>query len=135
MLAHKLEEVAQVWPSIGSVFSVPKTEAEYDRLVGWLDELVEEVGEDEDHPLATLMETLGALIETYETEYIPEPEVDPAETLLFLMKEHGLQKNDLPEVGGEEVISEILSGKRLLDIRQIQTLGRRFNVSPHVFLH
>ncbi len=135
MLAHKLEEVARVWPSIGSVFSVPKTEEEYDRLVGWLDDLVEEVGEDENHPLATLMETLGTLIETYETETIPEPDVDPAETLLFLMEEHGLGKNDLPELGGEDVISEILSGKRVLDIRQIQTLGRRFNVSPRVFLH
>ncbi len=134
MQAYKLEEVARVWPSIGSVFSVPKTEEEYDRLVGWLDQLVEEVGEEEDHPLATLMETLGMLIETYETDTIPEPEVDPAETLIFLMKEHGVGKNDLPEVGGEETISDILSGKRALDIRQIQTLGKRFNVSPHVFL-
>ncbi len=103
-------------------------------MTGWLDELVEEVGDEEDHPLAALMETLGTLIETYETDTIPEPEVDPTETLIFLIKEHGLVKGDLPKVGGEEMISEILFGKRALDIRKIQTLGKRFNVSPHVFL-
>jgi HTH-type transcriptional regulator/antitoxin HigA len=37
-----------------------------------LDDLIDEVGEDEDHPLASLMEVLSVLIEKYEDEHIPE---------------------------------------------------------------
>ena len=37
-----------------------------------LDELIDEVGEDETHPLASLMEILGVLIEHYEEAYVPE---------------------------------------------------------------
>ena len=45
---------------------VPHTEREYRQLVKLLDRLVDEVGEDENHPLASLMEVLGVLIEKYE---------------------------------------------------------------------
>jgi HTH-type transcriptional regulator/antitoxin HigA len=55
----------------GSVF-VPHSEAEYVRLVAVLDQLIDEVGEDESHPLASLMEVVGALIERYEAEHVPE---------------------------------------------------------------
>ncbi len=48
------------------------SEAEYRRLVALLDSLIDEVGEDEHHPLASLMEVLGVLIEQYEAEYVPE---------------------------------------------------------------
>lgn len=42
------------------------TEEEYNRQVAMLDKLIDEVGEDETHPLASLMEILGVLIEHYE---------------------------------------------------------------------
>ena len=48
------------------------TSAEYDRLVTILDQLIDEVGEDETHPLASLMEVIGVLIEKYEDEHVPE---------------------------------------------------------------
>ncbi|WP_256891018.1 hypothetical protein [Cylindrospermopsis raciborskii] len=37
-----------------------------------LDNLIDEVGEDETHPLASLMEIIGVLIEQYENQNIPE---------------------------------------------------------------
>ena len=51
---------------------VPHTEEEYRRLVALLDGLIDEVGEDESHPLASLMEIVGVLIEKYEEEHVPE---------------------------------------------------------------
>jgi HTH-type transcriptional regulator/antitoxin HigA len=36
------------------------------------DSLIDEVGEDESHPLASLTEVLGVMIEKYEAEYVPE---------------------------------------------------------------
>ena len=44
----------------------------YDRLVAVLDQLIDEVGENETHPLASLMEVIGVLIEKYEDEHVPE---------------------------------------------------------------
>ena len=37
-----------------------------------LDRLIDEVGEDENHPLASLMEVLSVLVERYEAEHVPE---------------------------------------------------------------
>ncbi len=45
---------------------------EYRQLVKLLDRLVDEVGENENHPLASLMEFLGTLIEKYEKETVAE---------------------------------------------------------------
>lgn len=44
----------------------------YEQWVTWLDSLIDLVGEDETHPLASLMELLGVLIEQYENEHVPE---------------------------------------------------------------
>ena len=134
MTAHRLEHIEKIWPSVAPVFSVPRTREAYDRLVSLLDDVAERVGEDEGHPLALLMDTLGTLVEVYETENFPEPDVTHSETLLFLMEEHGLGQDDLPELGGREAVSDILAGRRRLDARQANELGRRFNVPASVFL-
>ena len=38
----------------------------------FLDYLTDAVGEDENHPLASLMDVLGVLIEKYEDEHVAE---------------------------------------------------------------
>lgn len=48
------------------------TEKEYKNLVAVLDDLIDEVGEDEEYPLASLMEVVGVLIEKHEDENVPE---------------------------------------------------------------
>lgn len=50
------------------------------------------------------------------------------------MDEHGLTQSELPEVGLQGVVSEVLSGKRALNVRQIRALARRFHVSPGVLV-
>jgi HTH-type transcriptional regulator/antitoxin HigA len=62
------------------------------------------------------------------------PKIKGADSLRFLMEEHGLRQSDLPEVGSQGVVSEILEGKRELNVRQIRALSRRFGVSPSVFV-
>jgi HTH-type transcriptional regulator / antitoxin HigA len=54
------------------VIFVPHAESEYQRLVALLDTLIDIVGENESHPLASLMEVIGVLIEKYEDEHVPE---------------------------------------------------------------
>jgi HTH-type transcriptional regulator/antitoxin HigA len=64
--------VATYWVKLAKTIFVPHTEAEYRRLVAFLDRLIDEVGEDEGHPLASLMELVGVLIERYEDDHVPE---------------------------------------------------------------
>jgi len=130
----QLENLANVWPKIKSFFSVPHTEEEYDNLVSMLDNLIDEVGENEKHPLSSLMESIGALIETYENKNIPTITGKPVESLRYLMEEHNLKQSELPEIGSQGVVSEILKGKRNLNIRQIKKLSSKFNISPLVFI-
>ena len=61
-----------VWPVLNRVVFVPYEESEYQQLVAILDDLIDEVGENEDHPLASMMEVIGVLIEKYEEEHVPE---------------------------------------------------------------
>ncbi len=71
MLASEMQKAAKVWPSISDILFVPHSEQEYRAMVDLLDSLIDEVGEDEKHPLASLMEVVGVLIEKYEDEKIP----------------------------------------------------------------
>jgi len=50
------------------------------------------------------------------------------------MEQHELTQTDLAEVASQGVMSEILNGKRELNVRQIKALAERFNVPPAVFL-
>ncbi|MDY6967443.1 MAG: transcriptional regulator [Spirochaetota bacterium] len=126
--------MAKIWPNIQPIFSVPNNEKDYNKLVNFLDNLIDEVGNNENHPLASLMETIGDLIEIYESQYINEIEGSPIDALNALMAEHGLKQSDLSEIGTQGVVSEILSGKRQLNVRQIKILSKRFKVSPAVFI-
>ncbi|MCP4662662.1 MAG: hypothetical protein GY856_45285 [bacterium] len=72
MVPLEAREALHLWPSMAPVVFVPHSEKEYDRIVALLDQLIDEVGEEENHPLASLMEILGVLVETYEAEHVPE---------------------------------------------------------------
>lgn len=111
-----------------------QTREEYDRAVHSLNGLLDDGGADEGHSLAALVDTLGTLIEAYEREYIPEPPVTGSDALRFLMEQHGLRQSDLPEIGSQGVVSEILAGKRDLTSRHIVALRDRFGVSADAFL-
>ena len=80
------------------------------------------------------IELLTLLIERYEEAHYPIPQASPADVLRFLLDQHGLRQRDLAvELGGESVVSEVLSGKRKLNAAHIEQLSKRFHVSPAVF--
>jgi HTH-type transcriptional regulator/antitoxin HigA len=63
---------AAAWAPLSRTLFVPHNETEYRQLVELLDRLIDEVGEDESHPLASMMEVIGILIEKYEDEQVPQ---------------------------------------------------------------
>ena len=134
MLSLELKNIKKIWPSVSKILAVPHNKKEYLNLCERLDELIDEVGNDEKHPLASLMETIGLLISKYEEENYPVKESNGITVLKELMVEHSLNQTDLKEIGSQGVVSEILNGKRELNIRQIKLLSKRFSVSPAVFI-
>ena len=126
-------ELKQQWTAIAPYLTITN-ETEYDEAVERLNALLDEVGEDESHPLYGLLDTLGILIEAYDNEHYPLPECSGTVALAYLMAEHSLSQSDLPEIGSQGVVSEILNGKRSLNVRQIQALAQKFKVSPATFL-
>ena len=127
------EELKAQWANIAPLLTI-RNEREYNTAIKRLNELLDEIGDIEKHPLYSLLDTLGTLIHMYEEEHYPIPDITGAEVLRFLMEEHGLTQSDLPEVGSQGVVSEILSGKRELNVRQIRSLAQRFGVSSAVFV-
>ncbi len=106
---------------------------EYDAAVAQLNDLVDEVGDNPKDPRYRFIDTLSVLISAYDEEHHKIPDASGVELLKFLMEEHGLSQGDLPEVGSQGVVSEILRGKRELNIRQIQALSRRFHLPAAAF--
>ena len=121
------------WIPISHLFSVT-SEKEYDRAVRLLNSLIDEIGTNERHPLYEFLDTLGMVISAYEEKKYQEPECDGIEMLCFFMDEHRLTPLDLPEIGSEKTVSEIISGKRELSVKHIRALAKRFYVSPAVFV-
>ena len=74
MQSLNLEQTITAWSSIAKTVFVPYTEQEYKRLLELLDSLIDRIGEDESHPLASMMDVIGVLIENYESEYVAELE-------------------------------------------------------------
>ena len=66
------DNIEQSWSIVSQFVFVPQNEAQYDQLVSVLDDLIDTIGSDETHPLASLMDVIGVLIEQYEDEHIPK---------------------------------------------------------------
>ena len=110
-----------------------RNEHEYGAAIDMLNELLDAGGADEAHPLALAVHQLGETIAAYEARRHPLPDMPVNEFLRQMMEEHGLRQTDMTELGSQGVVSEILSGKRQLNARQIGALAKRFGVSESVF--
>ena len=130
LVSRKLQDN---WSAIAPLLTI-RNGREYNAAINRLNALLDEIGTNEKHPLFSLLDTLGALIHAYEIKHYPIPISSGAEVLRFLMEEHDLAQSDLPEVGSQGVVSEILNGKRELNVRQIRALAERFEVSPSAFV-
>jgi HTH-type transcriptional regulator/antitoxin HigA len=128
-----IREIQPHWTAVSPYLAI-HSEEDYKRAIEQLNQLVDEIGTNESHPMYEFLDTLGTLIHAYEEKHEPMPATTGAEVLQYLMEEHGLRQSDLPEVGSQGVVSEILNGKRELNVRQIRALAQRFGVGTAVFI-
>jgi len=130
------DQIAQAWDNLQSLIPVSpiRNEQQYDQALKKLHELLDIVGDDERHPLYEVLDTLGTLIHAYEENHYPASPVSGIAVLKFLMDEHQLDASDLPELGSNEMIAELLEGRRELSVENIRVLSKRFNLSPATFI-
>lgn len=138
-LAFNPAVIAPAWTAFQGALPIKigtiQNEAEYERVVAFMNSLLDVVGDDEEHELADLLDLVGQLVEDFENTRHVIRDAAPNEVLRFLLDQHHLKQGDLAaEIGGQSVVSEILHGKREINARQAKALAIRFGVSPAVFL-
>jgi HTH-type transcriptional regulator / antitoxin HigA len=129
-------ELTQAWATLQSYALVRpiRNEADFERLHALADNLSDEVGDDENHPLFSLFEIAMELIERWEEEHVVIPDAEPKEVLRFLLEENGLKQKDLIDIASPTLISDILAGRREISKVLAKKLANRFHVNVSAFL-
>ncbi|RLA63948.1 MAG: transcriptional regulator [Epsilonproteobacteria bacterium] len=116
------------------------SKASYQRSKMFLEDLVAsalpETAGAEKKELLNYVEVLGGLIDDYETKEFPVKTGAPKDILKFLMEQNDLKQIDLlKEFGSQSLVSDALSGKKEISIKQAQKLGKKFKLDPVIFLN
>jgi HTH-type transcriptional regulator / antitoxin HigA len=131
----ELEQVwSDVWPDLKGVLTPIKGERDYQRRSNVLSAVLEKVGDNENHPLASLCDFIGHLIENYERDFVKIKESTTADVLELLMEQQGIKQKDLAGIIPQSNLSAVLNGKRNLTTKQIAKLSVFFNVTAAVFI-
>ncbi len=110
-----------------------ETEQEYERVLKVVEELTFKKNRTTEEK--ALHKLLVILIEAYETENYPMEQSTPHENLQHIMEASGTRQADLVGIiGSNDVVSEILNGKRAISKAQAQALSECFKVSPSLFI-
>lgn len=134
--ASRPEAILRAWLPFKEAIGVTsvRTKAQYARARATIDVLLDEIGDDESHPLAEVLDYLADRVGAYEEAHASMPEAEPKEVLRMLMDQHGLKQDDLGDCAPQGRISDILSGRRAISKEIAKRLGHRFKVSAALFL-
>lgn len=123
------------WKYIANDIHEPLNSNDYERLSNILDRLLDIVGNNESHELMGLIDVVSHMISMYdEQKNYQIKNISGIKALKFLMEQHNINQSNLPEIGSQGVVSEVLNGKRMLNVQQIKKLSQRFHVSAETFI-
>jgi HTH-type transcriptional regulator / antitoxin HigA len=130
------QAILLAWMSFKQLVGVTfvRTEEDYAQARATIDALLDAVGDNDNHPLADVLDYLADQVKAYEDENFQIPEAAPNEVLRFLMEQHGLKQEDLGDCAPQSRISDILRGKRSISKEIAKRLAHRFYVRADVFL-
>jgi HTH-type transcriptional regulator / antitoxin HigA len=115
---------------------VPKvitSEAEYNRALKIAEPLVANRNLSNEESKFLLL--IVTLIEDYEGKHYPMGDVSPHAALLHLMEYSGTNQSDLVgSIGSNDIVAEIIDGKRSINPIQAKALGEYFQVSASLFI-
>ena len=135
MKAVEIKNLTKSWDKVSHLLSYPNSKKEFHNLSKFMDDLLDEIGDDEKHPLIKLLDTVSILVEVYEDRHFQIGKGSAVDGLKYLMESRGVKQEDLKkEIGSQGTVSEILSGKRQLNLRQIKALSKKFEIEPQFFI-
>ena len=82
-------QLERSWKQVSALLQI-RNEQEYDSAVERLNSLIDEVGTNEQHPLYSFLDILGAVVHAWEEQHRPMPMARGTDLLQFLMEEHHL---------------------------------------------
>ena len=131
-----MPELAKAWAAFQAhaLLGPIRNDADFERVHALANDLSDEVGDDESHPLFSLFELAMELIEKWEDEHVVIPDTEPKEVLRFLLEENKLKQKDLSDIASPTLISDILAGRREISRVLAKSLSTRFNVNASAFL-
>ena len=130
------QAILQAWMPFKQTIGVTSVhnEEEYAQATATIDVLLNEIGDDENHPLADVLDYLSDQVKAYEDRHFSIPKAEPHDVLRFLMDQHGLRQEDLGDCAPQSRISEILAGKRAISKEIAKRFAKQFNVHADIFL-
>jgi HTH-type transcriptional regulator / antitoxin HigA len=136
MRVPKPQAILQAWMPFKQTIGVTSvhSEEEYAQATATIDVLLDEIDDNDSHPLADVLDYLSDQVKAYEDEHFSIPKAKPHEVLRFLMDQHDLRQEDLGDCAPQSRISEILAGKRSISKEIAKRFARQFNVHADIFL-
>lgn len=116
-------------------YTVIKSRDQYNEYCRKLEDLASQPSHMDDEAIQQEVELLTVLIEKWDAQNTPQPDVDPVELLKILMKEHRLKAKDLVQILGvsKGLVSSILNYKKGMSKTIIRILAAHFKVSQEAF--
>jgi HTH-type transcriptional regulator / antitoxin HigA len=111
-----------------------RTEEENERALAIVEELMHRPNRSLEEN--ELYELLITLVEKFEREfYSPGKASTPHSMIVFLMEQQNIKPEDLVGViGDEEVVDDVIQGKRVMTQEQAKTIGKIFKVDASLFI-
>ncbi|MGB5771974.1 MAG: hypothetical protein WBM32_19220 [Crocosphaera sp.] len=129
-----IEQISQSWHQIAPLLLPISSEEQCDRREEQIRKLMKLNEDKKNAQISYLIQCMALTIEDYEKQEFPLAKPTATEVLKYLMEEHRLNDCDLPEIGDENLVSDLLTGKQELNLTMIKILSLRFGISPKTFL-
>lgn len=134
-LTQRFTHLLEAAPCLGPIHD----ESAYQSALDTIEALLQSAGDAPEDPRHLLAELILRQTEAYEYRTHPvlsqwDQQDGTIALLKTLMRQHNLNQSDLPEIGSQGVVSEVLNGKRSLNLKQVKKLAERFGLEPEMFI-
>ncbi len=129
-----VEQISQSWQKIAPLLIPISSEEDCDRREEQLKNLINLNQKKKDPQITHLIRSIAVTIEEYEKKEFPLEKAEGIEVLQYLMREHGLTESDLPEIGDQNLVLDLVNRKKELNLKMIKALAKRFNLTEQTFL-
>lgn len=136
MEALNLQQLTPVWQQLSQALTPIGTDDQHAAALELLEPVWNEVGENPEHPLGSLLSLMVERIQEYEDGRWPTPQGSPAGNLKYLMELRGLSQRQLAGLTGidQAVISRLVTGERAFTADHVRRLSQHFKIEASYFL-